>query len=87
MSADPRDVISNVLPKSWSQAKKDDLINKITDALYEECLLVEDAINVVEVLGAMVTVETVEAYGLTIEVDANGDAVQVVSPHGLVVVG
>jgi hypothetical protein len=33
-----------------------------------------------------VTVETVQAYGLTIEVDANGDAVQVTSPWGLEVV-
>lgn len=81
------DVIGAVLPKSWSQTKRDDLAEQIADALSTEGLLVENAINVVEVVGARVTVETIEAYGLTIELDALGDAVQVTSPAGLEIVG
>jgi hypothetical protein len=36
----------------------------------------------VEVIGARVAVGTVEAHGLEITVDANGNAVHVSSPHG-----
>lgn len=83
MSSSPRDVIGPVLPKSWSQTKRDDLADQIADALYEAGLLVDEGIDSVEVRNARVTVETVEAYGLTIAVDAHGNAVQVTSPWGL----
>lgn len=58
------------------------LASEIIDALDAQGLLAVDVMTV-EVPYARVPVETVEAYGLTIELDANGDAVTVHSKHGL----
>ncbi len=48
--------------------------------------LVGQAIETVSVKGSRVAVERVEAYGLTIGVDANGYAATVESVHGLEIV-
>lgn len=58
------------------------LASEIIDALDAQGLLAVDVMTV-EVPCARVPVESVEAYGLTIELDANGDAVTVHSKHGL----
>ncbi|WP_371409767.1 hypothetical protein OG423_14275 [Micromonospora zamorensis] len=41
-----------------------------------------EATHEVDVVGARVPVETVEAYGLLIGVDANGNAATITFPHG-----
>lgn len=43
--------------------------------------------HTVEVQGARMAVETVEAYGLTIDLDSSGNAVAISAPAGLVVAG
>lgn len=85
MSDNPRDVVGAVLPKSWSQTKKDALADEILDALSDAGLLLEGAATTVEVGDARMPVETIEAYGLTIAIDALGDAAEISSPAGLVV--
>jgi hypothetical protein len=81
--SEPRDVIGAVLPKSWSQTKRDDVADQIVNALFDAGLLLVDDVTTIEVRGARVPVETVEAYGLTIRVDANGNAAEITSPWGL----
>lgn len=83
----PRDVVSGTLPKSWSQTKRDDLADEILDALEEQGLLADAECTVVEVGDARMPVETVEAYGLTIRLDAMGEASEISHPAGLVVLG
>lgn len=61
----------------------DALIDRITDALWDAGLLLTSEVTTVEVRGARVPVETVEAYGLRIRVDANGDAAEIISERGL----
>lgn len=61
----------------------DVLIDRITDALWEAGLLLTDEVTTVEVRKASVPVELVEAYGLRIRLDANGDAAEIVAPGGL----
>ncbi|TCB97557.1 hypothetical protein E0H26_11605 [Micromonospora zingiberis] len=87
MSTEYRGIIGASLPERWPQNKKDELSDAIYGALDEHGLILDGTVNTVEVTGARVTVETVEAYGLTIEVDANGNAVQISSPYGLEIVG
>jgi hypothetical protein len=86
MSDSPRDVIGTVLPKSWSQTKRDELSDTIVDALWEAGLLADD-ITTVAVGDARLPVETVEAYGLTIKLDALGEASELSHPAGLVIFG
>lgn len=58
-----------------SQEKIDAIVGWVEDNTY-------DIVNTVEVVGARVQTETVEAYGLEITVDANGRAVRVTTPDG-----
>lgn len=86
MSDSPRDVIGKALPKSWSQTKRDGIADQIADALDTAGLLLWDGTTAaVEVRGARVTVETIAAYGLDIEIDANGNAGRIASDRGLVI--
>jgi hypothetical protein len=69
-----RDVLTEVLPKA---------AHKKIDALVERLIaLLPDAIEAVEIEGARVGVEAIEAYGLEITVDAMGNAASVAFPHG-----
>jgi hypothetical protein len=86
MSTSPRDVIGTVLPKSWSQTKRDTVADEIAEALWEAGLLADD-ITTVAVGDARLPVETVEAYGLTIKLDALGEASELSHPAGLVIFG
>lgn len=71
-----REVLAETLPKSAHKH-----IDKILDRLG-----VPEATRMVEIVGARVEVEEVDAYGLTIGVDANGNAARVYFPHGAEVV-
>jgi hypothetical protein len=84
--SDPRDVVAAKLPKSWSQDKRDTLADEILDALEEVSLLVGDALVTEVAVGErpLIPVETVEAYGLTIRLDAMGEASEISSDRGLV---
>lgn len=78
-------IIYDVLSKSTKMGakKREELAVEIDDALIEEGWLVpEQGVSSIEVDGARVPVETVQIYGLTIEVDANGNAVTVSSERG-----
>ncbi|MEU1810975.1 hypothetical protein [Micromonospora aurantiaca (nom. illeg.)] len=86
MSTDYREAIGATLPERWSQTKKDELADAVYEALDNLGLIVDGPISTVDVVGAPITVERVEAYGLAIEVDANGNAVSVTSPWGLEIV-
>jgi hypothetical protein len=69
-----------------SERRIEELSTPIYDALEKAgCLLMGD-LATVEVCGARVAVEAVEVYGLSISVDANGNAVDVSSPFGMGVV-
>jgi uncharacterized protein with PIN domain len=71
-----REFLIDLLPKS-QQSK--------VDRIVEEFQSYADAeFHTVEVHGARVAVESVDAYGLSIELDANGNAVTVTSDtmHG-----
>jgi hypothetical protein len=81
----PEDAIRGTLPKSWSEKKREDLIGQIVTALSEEGFLRDGEVTLVEVADARMPVETIEAYGLTIALDAMGDAAEISSPAGLVV--
>ncbi len=83
MSADMEKVIAKLLPGKLSNWRRAEVAEEIADELTSEGLLFPDGITAVEVPGARVPVETVDAYGLTIAVDANGNAVRVSSPWGL----
>lgn len=81
-------VVENALPKSIrSEARRAELAQAITDALEAEGHLWEDGwVDAVEVHNARVITETIEVYGLTIQLDAHGNAVTVSSPHGFMVI-
>jgi hypothetical protein len=77
------DVIETALRTAIKSAsRRDDIATEIGEALWDAGYLTDGA-STVEVHGARIPVETVEAYGLTISVDANGNAVEVSSPWGL----
>lgn len=80
------DVVGAVLPKSWSQTKKNNLAEQIAQALADAGVPVEAACRTVAVEHALIPVETVEAYGLEIKLDATGSASEIHSRAGLVVV-
>lgn len=84
---DPRDVVTAVLPKSWSQTKKDNLADEVLEALDTAGLLNLNGVFVVSPEDAKVPVETIEAYGLTIKLDALGDASEISSQTALQVLG
>jgi hypothetical protein len=88
MSADePRDVVGAKLPQSWSQNRRDIVADAILEALEDAGLLAQEEITTVEVGGALMPVEAVEAYGLTLKLDALGEASEISSDRGLVVLG
>jgi hypothetical protein len=68
---DNREWLLDLLPKS---------AHKHIDAILEYFAL--QPASVVEVIGARVGVEEVDAYGLHITLDANGNAERVVFPYG-----
>lgn len=79
-------IIAELLPDgSRSENKRLALAQTIVSELEEAGLLMEE-LSTVEVYGARVPVETVQAYGLSIEVDAHGNAVTINSPWGLAAV-
>lgn len=82
-----RDVIGALLPKNWSQDKRDTLADEIVSDLEVAGVMVFPKCAKVEVTCALMPVETVEAYGLTIKLDANGEASEISHPSGLVVLG
>lgn len=65
-----RQILLDVLPKNISKKRIDELVGR----------LATDTITTVFVDGAHIPVETVEMYGLQIEVDANGRAAAVHFP-------
>jgi len=69
-----REFLTDTLPKAAH--KKIDAIVAEFDAYTSE------EVTSVDVDGARLAVETVEAYGLEITLDANGNAVSITSPYG-----
>lgn len=82
IASDPEHIIASLLPGGErSENKRLALAKTIARELEEAGLLIWD-LGAVEVNGGRVPVETVEAYGLVIEVDTVGNAVSVTSPWG-----
>ncbi|RLK22673.1 hypothetical protein DER29_0512 [Micromonospora sp. M71_S20] len=69
--------LAEILPKSAHRH-----IGRILDTLG-----LPEVVRAVDVVGARVPVETVEVYGLSIGLDANGNAATVGFPHGAEVSG
>jgi hypothetical protein len=84
--AEPEDIIAKLLPGKLSQTRRQEVAESILDELADAGYLFLDTVSSVEIPGARVTVETIQAYGLTIEIDANGDAGKITSLRGLEVV-
>lgn len=64
-----------------------DATNDVASALESAGHLWEDGwVESVEIHNARVAVETIETYGLVIELDAHGNAVSVTSPYGFMVI-
>lgn len=84
MSDDPQKLVEDALPKSWSAVRKANLAGEIVDVLSDAGLLVEEEFDTVEVATARMPVESVEAYGLRLRIDALGEAVEIHHPDGLV---
>jgi hypothetical protein len=87
MSAEvyPEDVIKAQLPTGMSAKKRGEVAAQIVEALAQEGMLVEGECWTVMVGDALVPVETVETYGLVLKLDANGEASEISSRAGLVV--
>ena len=81
------EVINGQLPASMSRKRRGALAEQIADALAEAGLLLDGECTTVEVGDALLPVETVETYGLTIRLDATGNASEISHPAGLVVLG
>lgn len=65
------------------ERRREEIAVAIDDALIDQGWLIpEQGAASVEISGARVPVETVQAYGLTIEIDANGNAVTIESNRG-----
>lgn len=69
----------NSLPGKLSDKKRDAILDYV-----EKMVMVN--VKVVEVDHSWVVTETVEAYGLTLELDAHGDAVTVEFPRSAQVI-
>lgn len=82
----PREVVTSVLPKSWSQNKKDTLADEVLEALDNAGFLSEEPYTTVSLQDALMPVQTVEAFGLRIALDATGAASAISSDRGLVVI-
>lgn len=75
MSTDTyREVIAKHLPKNWGQDRRDTTADEIVSDLEAAGILVNPECTTIEVTGARMPVETIEAYGLEIKLDANGEA-------------
>lgn len=72
-----RDFLTETLPKA-AHRKIDAIVAEVDTYLTAP-------ITTVEIDGARVGVETVEAYGLHITLDAQGNAVAITSPYGFLV--
>jgi uncharacterized protein YaaQ len=82
----PEEVIDAALaPYIKSAKRREEAVSKLVDALGNAGLLTEYEVDAVEVHGARVPVEDVDAYGLSISLDAKGNAVRVSCPWGLAV--
>lgn len=71
-SAEAREFLTETLPKG-AHKKIDEILSYFG---------MVDAVTEVAIVGARVAVETADVYGLSIEVDANGNAATVGFPHG-----
>lgn len=70
-----------------SESRRDEAASDIVAGLESAGHLWEEGwVQTVEVHHARVIVETIEAYGLVIQLDAHGNAVTVNSPHGFMVI-
>lgn len=87
MSQEVEKVIKSQLPKNMSAKRANALAEQIADALAEAGLLLDEHCTAVEVGDALLPVQTIESYGLVIKLDANGDASEISSRAGLVVIG
>lgn len=84
----PEEVIRDALPVKMSKVRRDQLASEIADALAEAGWLLDGECTTVAVgPRALIPVETVEVYGLTIKLDALGDASEISHPGGLVTLG
>lgn len=75
MTDDDREWLTELLPKS---------AHKHVDAILR--YFREDPVSEVEIVGARVEVERIEAYGLIVGLDANGNAVSIRFPYGAEVI-
>ena len=76
LPSDLRDAIEEALGRSKAMAPK---VGAVLDAVAETLY---PTLTGFDVIGARIPIETVEAYGLLIEVDANGRAARVEVPDG-----
>lgn len=83
----PDDAVRKALePYIKAETKRATAAGDVVEALESAGHLYANGwVTEVEVHHARVPVETVEAYGLTIRVDANGNAVSVSSAHGFMI--
>lgn len=79
-------IVESVLKEKTNlgEVKRKELAYAIIDALDDNGLLTGD-FTAVDVVGAKIPVEYVTMFGLEISVDANGNAVEVSSPHGFLI--
>jgi hypothetical protein len=77
-------IIFDVLAEhtKMGERKREELAMLIDDALVAAGYPMGQVFGAVEVPNARAVVETIEAYDLTVEVDANGRAVTVFCPDG-----
>lgn len=70
-----------------AEFKRDTAADAVVEALTDAGHLYENGwVEAVEVHDSHVPVETVHAYGLTIRLDAGGNAVSVSSPYGFMII-
>ena len=72
----------DALPEDDRDKLADVLSDQVAEALFKAGVLLDDEVTTIEVRKALVPVETVEAYGLRIKLDANGDASEVTCDRG-----
>lgn len=76
-----------LVPHIKGEAKRNKAADAVHDALEKASHLYEDGhVEAVEVHDSRVPVETVNVYGLTIRLDAGGNAVSVSSPYGFMII-
>jgi len=83
----PEETINAVLlPFLKSAKRRADAVEQLIAALETEGHLIDGALDTVEVRDSKVGVETTELGGLSITLDAAGNAVRITSPYGLDVI-